>query len=99
MGGLIAFGLSFFLIWFLKISNFEGGSGYFALFVILTGVAGGFFVRLPTVLSIPSRSVQIQLRATAIVPPLPATPTTIVVLNKAFEDKGPTLHADNITPQ
>src|SRR5258708_5392690 len=48
MGGLIAFGLSFFLIWFLKISNFEGGSGYFALFVILTGVAGGFFVGLLT---------------------------------------------------
>ncbi len=99
MGGLIAFGLSFFLIWFLKISNFEGGSGYFALFVILTGVADGFFVGLLTVLSMRSGFVQMQLRATEIVLALTATAGTIVVLNKVFEDKGPKLEGDNIRLQ
>jgi hypothetical protein len=58
MGGLAAFGLSFFLIWFLKVTNFEGGAGYFTSFVILTGVAGGFVVGLITALTMRSTFTQ-----------------------------------------
>lgn len=96
IGGVAAFGLSFFLIWFLKITKFEGGAGYFTLFVILTGVAGGFVVGLITVLTMGSGFVAMQLRATEIALVLTITAGVVVVLNKVFEDKGPKLEGDSI---
>ena len=96
MGGVAAFGLSFFLIWFLNITNFEGGSGYFTLFVILTGVVGGFLVGLITVLAMQSSFLEMQLRAAEIVLALTVAAGGIVVLDKVFEDKGPKLEGDSI---
>lgn len=96
MGGFAAFGLSFFLIWLLNISNFEGGSGYFTVFVILTGVGGGFVVGLITALTMKSSFAQMQVRATLIVLALTICAGGIVALNKVFEDKGPKLEGDSI---
>jgi hypothetical protein len=96
MGGVAAFGLSFFLIWFLNVTNFEGGSGYFTLFVILTGVAGGFAVGLLTALAMHSGFAAMQLRAAEIVLALTIAAGAAVVLDKAFEDKGPKLEGDSI---
>jgi hypothetical protein len=96
MGGVAAFGLSFFLIWFLNVTNFEGGAGYFTLFVILTGVAGGFAVGLITALTLRSSFTGMQLRAAEIVVALTVAAGIIVVLAKVFEDKGPKLEGDSI---
>jgi hypothetical protein len=96
LGGVAAYGLSFFLIWFLKISNFEGGAGYFTLFVILTGVAGGFVVGLVTTLTMRSSFAATQLRATEIVLALTVVAGVGVVLDKVFEDKGPKLEGNSI---
>src|SRR5579864_7760179 len=96
LGGLAAFGLSFFLIWFLQVSNFEGGSGYFAVFVILAGVAGGFVVGLITALTMRSSFDATQLRAAEIVLALTVVAGVIAVLGKVFEDKGPKLEGDSI---
>src|SRR5258708_31769286 len=96
MGGLAAFGLSFFLIWFLKVTNFEGGAGYFTLFIILTGLAGGFVVGLITALTMRSTFTEILLRAAAIVVALMIAAGVIVVLAKVFEDKGPKFDGDSI---
>lgn len=96
LGGLAAFGLSFFLIWFLKVSNFEGGAGYFAVFVILAGVAGGFAVGLITALTMRSSFGAVQLRSAEIVLALAIVAGVIAVLSKVFEDKGPKLEGDSI---
>ena len=96
IGGLAAFGLSFFLIWFLNVTNFEGGAGYFTVFVILTGVVGGFVVGLITALTMRSSFAEIQLRAAEIVLALTIAAGVIVALDKVFEDKGPKLDGDSI---
>jgi hypothetical protein len=96
MGGVAAFGLSFFLIWFLNVSNFEGGAGYFTLFVTLTGVVGGFVIGLITALTMRSSFAQVQLRAAAIVLALTIAAGVIAVLGKVFEDEGPKLEGDSI---
>jgi hypothetical protein len=96
LGGAAAFGLSYFLIWFLNVSNFEGGAGYFALFVMLTGAAGGFAVGLITALAMNSGFVQMQLRAALIVVALTIAVAATVVLYTVFEDKGPKLEGDRI---
>jgi hypothetical protein len=96
MGGLAAFGLSYFLIWFLKVSNFEGGAGYFAVFVILAGVGGGFVVGLITAIAMRASFADMLLRAAEIVVALTIVAGIIVVLAKAFEDKGPKLEGDSI---
>ncbi len=96
MGGLAAFGLSFFLIWFLAITNFEGGAGYFTLFVILTGVGGGFVIGLLTAITRSSSFADMLLRAAEIVLALTIGAGVVVVLAKVFEDKGPKLEGDSI---
>ena len=96
MGGLTAFGLSFFLIWFLNISNFEGGAGYFTVFLILTGAGGGFVVGVLTAVIMSSSFADMLLRAAEIVAALTVAVTIVVVLAKVFEDKGPKLEGDSI---
>src|SRR5579872_3740573 len=96
MGGAAAFGLSYFLIWLLNISNFEGGSGYFTLFVIIIGVVGGFFVGVIAALTLGSSFIQVQLRAAGIVVALTIIAGVVVTLAKVFEDKGPKLEGDSI---
>jgi hypothetical protein len=96
MGGLAAFGLSFFFIWLLEITSFEGGAGFFSVFVTLAGVAGGFVVGLITTLTMRSGFGEMQLRAAEIALALTIAVVVIVVLNKVFEDKGPKLEGDNI---
>jgi hypothetical protein len=95
MGGLTALGLAYFLVWFIPVSNFEGGSGYFTLFVILSGIAGGFVVGLITALSMSVFDAAL-LRAAEIVLALTVVVAIIVLLAKAFEDKGPKLEGDSI---
>src|SRR5580704_73765 len=51
IGGCAGAGLAAFLIKYLQISNFEGGSGYFAVYVTGFGIIAGFFVGLVTALS------------------------------------------------
>ncbi|HYL75109.1 MAG TPA: hypothetical protein VEU96_12940, partial [Bryobacteraceae bacterium] len=96
LGGLAGLGLSAFLISFLKVSNFEGGAGYFAVFVTLAGVAGGFAVGLITALTMRSSFGAVQLRAAEIVVALTIVAGVINVLGKVFEDKGPKLEGDSI---
>jgi hypothetical protein len=96
MGGLAAFGLSYFLIWFLKITNFEGGAGYFTLSVTLIGVGCGFVVGLVTTLTMHSSFTAIQMRAAQIVVALTVVAGVSVVLATAFEDKGPKLEGDSV---
>ena len=67
MGGLAAFGLSFFLIGFLDITNFEGGAGYFTLFVILNGVGGGPVIGWITAVSMSASFTDTLLRAAEVV--------------------------------
>src|SRR3954453_3548585 len=96
MGGLAAFGLSFFLIPFLKVTNFEGGAGYFTVFVILSGVAGGFAVGLIVALAMRGAFAEMLLRAAGLVVALTIGAGVLVVLTKVFEDKGPKLDGDSI---
>ena len=96
MGGLTAFGLSFFFIWLLDITGFEGGAGFFSVFVTLAGLAGGFIVGLITALTMRSSFSAMQLRAAEIALAIAVATVVIVVLNKVFEDKGPKLEGDSI---
>jgi hypothetical protein len=95
MGGLAALGLAYFLVWFIPVSNFEGGAGYFTLFVILSGIAGGFVVGWITAVSL-SVFADALLRAAEIVLALTVVVAIVVVLAKVFEDKGPKLEGDAI---
>jgi hypothetical protein len=96
MGGLTAFGLSFFFIWLLDITSFEGGAGFFAVFVTLGGATAGFIVGLITALVMRSGFGEMQLRAAEVALALALAVVVIVVLNKVFEDKGPKLDGDSI---
>ncbi len=96
LGGFAAFGLSFFLIWFLEISNFEGGAGYFTLFVTLFGVAGGFVVGFIAAVSMTSSFTEVLLRGALVVVGLTVAAGIAGVLSKVFEDKGPKLEGDSI---
>jgi hypothetical protein len=96
IGGLAAFGLSYFLIWLLKITPFEGGAGYFTVSVILIGLAGGFVTGSITALTMRSGFVEAQLRAAGIVLALTIAAGVAAVLGQVFEDKGPKLDGDAI---
>ena len=92
-GGCAAAGLAAFLIQWLQISNFEGGSGYFAVIVTLFGAAGGFIVGLVTALTVHSGFWPAQAYATGIVAAL-----TIAagVLTVALHDNGPRIDGEKV---
>jgi hypothetical protein len=96
LGGLVGIGLSAVLIPILKISNFEGGSGYFALSLTLLGLAGGFVVGLITALTMTAGFGAVLTRSASIVVALAVAVGIISTVAKQFEDKGPHLDGENI---
>jgi len=99
LGGFAAYGLSVFLISFLEISNFEGGAGYFSVFVILIGAGAGFLTGLFCALITKSDFGATLLRAGEILLGLAVLTVVAVVLGKVFEDKGPKLAGDALRIQ
>jgi hypothetical protein len=85
-GGCAAFGLATFLIWWLPVSNFEGGAGYFAVIVTLLGAGGGFLVGAITAASVRSGFATAQLYALGAVTALTLAAGILVVVLK---DDGP----------
>jgi hypothetical protein len=96
LGGLAAAGVAALLIELLKISNFEGGAGYFAVFVTLIGIAGGFITGLITTLSVRSDFWRAQAWAGGTILVLGVLG---VVLPVVFNDDGPKLNGENIALQ
>src|SRR5277367_89617 len=92
-GGFAGAGLAAFLIKALQISNFEGGSGYFAVFVTLFGVAGGFVVGLITALAVHSSFWVAQGCAVGILVALTIVAGVIAV---GVQDDGPKLDGDKV---
>lgn len=96
LGGFAAFGLSYFLIWFLEISKFEGGAGLFAVFLTLAGVGVGFVVGFIAAVSMTSSFADVMLRTALVVAGLTVAAGIAAVLSKVFEDKGPKLEGASI---
>ena len=92
-GGCAAFGLAAFLIKLLSISNFEGGSGYFTVFVTLAGLIGGFIVGLVTAVTVRSGFATAQLNALGIVA---ALTVAAGILAAVLQDDGPRLDGDKV---
>ena len=92
-GGLAAFGLATFLIWWIPVSNFEGGAGYFAVIVTGLGVIGGAIVGLVVAATVRSGFATAQTYAIGIVAALTVTAGVLVVI---FDDDGPKIDGDLI---
>jgi hypothetical protein len=96
LGGLAAFGVAALLIDWLQISNFEGGSGYFAVFVTLIGIVAGGITGLITALTVRSDFWKVQGYAAGAIVVLAILGAVLpVVLN----DKGPQIDGENLALQ
>ncbi len=95
-GACAAFGVATYLIRALEISNREGASGYFAVFVIGIGLIGGFIVGLITALASHSGfwiSQGYALGAVAILAGAGA------VLPAVLNDEGPKLRGEKLVAE
>lgn len=92
-GAGAAMGLASFLIAWLQISDREGASGYFAVYVTGMGLIGGFIVGLVTALVMQSGFWKVQAVALAIVLALTVAAGTLSV---ALDDKGPRIDGDKL---
>lgn len=96
LGGLAAAGVAALLIQLLQISNFEGGSGYFAAFVTVTGIVAGFILGLIATLAVRSDFWRVQAAAAGAILVLAVLG---VVLPVVLNDEGPKLNGENLTLQ
>ena len=90
-GAGAAFGVASFLIQGLQITNREGASGYFAVFVTGIGLIGGFLVGFITALAVQSGFWKAQGYALGIVVALAVAGA---VLPLVLNDNGPRLDGD-----
>ena len=93
IGGCAGAGLAAFLIKYLQISNFEGGSGYFAVYVTGFGIIGGFLVGLITALSMRSGFWVAQGYSAGIVVGLAVLAALLTI---TLNDNGPKLNGDSL---
>jgi hypothetical protein len=96
LGGLAAAGVATLLIQLLHITNFEGGSGYFAVFVTLAGIAVGFITGLISALAVRSDFWKAQTWAAGAILVLGIV---AVVLPLLLNDEGPKLNGESLTLQ
>ena len=96
LGGLAAAAVAAILIEWLQISNFEGGSGYFAFFVVIAGIVAGFITGFLAAIISRSGFWRTQGYATAIVAALAVIAAVLPVL---LNDKGPKIDGESIVLQ
>jgi hypothetical protein len=96
LGGLMAVAVAQLLIEWLQISNFEGGSGYFAFFVVTAGLVVGFITGFLTAIVSHSGFWRTQGYATAIIALLAVVAAVLPVL---LNDKGPKIEGESLVLQ
>src|SRR6516225_7012270 len=96
LGGLAAAAVAAILIEWLQISNFEGGSGYFAFFVVTAGIVAGFITGFLAAIISRSGFWRTQGYATAIVAALAVIAAVLPVL---LNDNGPKIDGDSLVLQ
>jgi hypothetical protein len=96
LGGVAAVVVANLLIVWLQISNFEGGAGYFTLFVTLVGIVGGFITGLIAALAVRSDFWKAQSYAAGAILVLAILGAVLPVV---FDDKGPKLDGENLALQ
>ena len=95
-GGLAGAGLAMFVIAWQQMSNFEGGSGYFAVLTTLAGMGAGFAIGLVTALAMGGGFLAVQLRALEIVAGLALFIGLLVVVVPLLQDKGPRINGETV---
>jgi hypothetical protein len=96
VGGLAATAVAALLIEWLQISNFEGGSGYFAFFVVTAGVVAGFITGFLSAIICHSGFLKTQGYATGIIALLAVVAAVLPVL---LNDKGPKIDGESLVLQ
>lgn len=92
-GGAAALGLAALLIQWLHIPAMEGQSGYFAVFITLAGLAGGFVIGLLVAVTVHAGFWKAEGLALAITVGLAAIAGALAL---AAHDEGPTLRGDKL---
>lgn len=96
LGGVVACLVAQVLIGLLQISKFEGGAGYFAVFITLLGIIAGFLTGLISALAVRSDFWKAQGYAAGAIVVLAILG---IVLPVALNDQGPQLDGEHLTLQ
>jgi hypothetical protein len=96
LGGVVAYIVAQELIDFLHITKFEGGAGYFAVFITLLGIIVGFLTGLISALAVRSDFWKAQGYAAGAIVVMAILAT---VLPAVLNDEGPTLDGEHLKLQ